>query len=110
MNAVLSSAEKLLAQMSRAEKAQIVTWAANDLGSAWPGIESLPGICDGAACIARTRVPVWVLETLRRQGMEESVILGSYPTLTAQDLANAWGYVRANLPEIEQAIADNEAD
>ena len=96
--------------MSRAEKEQIVAWAANDLGGAWPGIESNSGICGGAACIARTRVPVWVLETLRRQGVEEAGILASYPTITAQDLANAWGYVRANLPEIEQAIADNQTD
>lgn len=110
MNAVLTSAEKLLAQMSRGEKAQVVAWAASDLASAWPGIESNPGVCGGAACIARTRIPVWLLENLRREGLGEAEILRSYPTLAAQDLANAWGYVRANAAEIEQAIAENQGD
>jgi hypothetical protein len=60
MNGVLSSAEKLLAQMSRAEKAQVAAWTLDDLGSAWPGIEAIEDVCDGDACIAGTRIPVWL--------------------------------------------------
>ena len=64
----------------------------------------------GAPCIARTRIPVWLLEQARRLGTREAELLRNYPTLTAQDLANAWSYVRSHRAEIEQQIADNERD
>jgi uncharacterized protein (DUF433 family) len=109
MTSNLESAEKLLAGMNRAEKAQVLQWAAQDISESWPGIESRPEVCGGEACLVRTRIPVWVLEHARRLGVKESVLLNSYPTLTAQDLANAWGYARARRQEIEEAIAANES-
>ena len=39
----------------------------------------------------------------------EAELLGSYPTLRAEDLANAWSYVRAHRAEIDRQIAENEA-
>ena len=105
----LQEAEKLLSAMSRAEKAQLLQWVARDLGDALPGIESTPGICGGEPCIVRTRVPVWVLEQARRLGTSEAELLRCYPTLRAEDLANAWAYVRSHREEIEQQIHDNEA-
>jgi hypothetical protein len=33
----LEAAEQLLAKLSRAEKAQVLQWAARDLGDAFPG-------------------------------------------------------------------------
>src|SRR5687768_13775784 len=51
--------ERLLAAMTRAEKAQLLQWVVRDLGDAFPGIESTPGICGSAACVVRTRIPVW---------------------------------------------------
>lgn len=109
MNATLTSAERLLAQMSRAEKAQVAAWVLSDLGGSWPGIEAEPDICGGDACLARTRIPVWVLVSLRRHGSSEADILRAYPTLTAQDLANAWGYWRSHPDEIDRAVRENEA-
>lgn len=41
MNA-LKEVEKLLASMTRAEKAQVLQWVVQDLGDAFPGIESIP--------------------------------------------------------------------
>ena len=38
-----------------------------DLGGSFPGVESTPGVCGGEPCIVRTRIPVWVLEQMRRQ-------------------------------------------
>lgn len=105
----LETAEKLLAGMNRAEKAQVLQWAAQDVGEACPGIESQPEVCGGEPCLVRTRIPVWLLEQARRLGVKEAVLLASYPTLTAQDLANAWGYVRAHRQEIDEAIAANES-
>src|SRR5437899_11393237 len=107
---LLQEAEKLLAAMSRAEKAQLLQWVVQDLSDAFPGIESRPGVCGGDPCIVRTRIPVWVLEQARRLGVPESELLRSYPTLCAEDLANAWAYVRSHREEISRQIEANEAD
>jgi uncharacterized protein (DUF433 family) len=106
---ILQEAEKLLATMTRAEKAQLLQLVVQDLGDAFPGIESTSGVCGGAPCIVRTRIPVWVLEQYRRQGASEADLLRAYPTLRAEDLVNAWAYVRAHHNEIEQQIQENEA-
>jgi len=106
----LEAAEELLAKLSRAEKAQVLQWAARDLGDAFPGIESRPGVCGGESCIVRTRIPVWVLEQARRLGTSEAELLRIYPTLRAEDLANAWSYVRSHRDEIQGHIDTNEAD
>ena len=105
----LQEVEKLLSVMTRAEKAQLLQWVVRDLGDAFPGIESTPGVCGGAPCIVRTRIPVWVLEQYRRLGASEADLLRSYPTLRAEDLVNAWAYVRSHHDEIEQQIHENEA-
>jgi uncharacterized protein (DUF433 family) len=106
----LEAAEQLLATLSRAEKAQVLQWAARDLGDAFPGIESRPGVCGGEPCIVRTRIPVWVLEQARRLRTSEADLLHIYPTLRAEDLANAWAYVRSHHDEISRQIEANEAD
>jgi uncharacterized protein (DUF433 family) len=72
-------------------------------------IESRPGVAGGAACIARTRIPVWVLEQARRLGAREADILRAYPALRAEDLANAWAYVRLHRDEIDREIEENES-
>ena len=108
MSALLE-VEKLLTELSAAEKAQVIQWAARELGDAFPGVESVPGVCGGEPCIVRTRIPVWLLEQARRSGASEAELLRCYPTLRAEDLANAWAFVRAHRAEIEQQIRENEA-
>jgi uncharacterized protein (DUF433 family) len=105
----LREIEKLLARMTRAEKAQVLQWVVRDLGDAFPGIESIPGVSGGEPCIVRTRIPVWVLVQARRLGTSEADLLKAYPTLRAEDLTNAWAYDRAHREEIEQQIQENEA-
>ena len=105
----LETAEQLLAEMSRAEKAQLLQWVVRDLGDAFPGIENKPDVCGGEPCIVRTRIPVWLLVQARRLGTDEADLLRAYPTLRAEDLANAWAYHRAHPNEIEQQIRENEA-
>ena len=51
-----------------------------------------------------------MLEQARRLGVSEADLLNSYPTLRAEDLANAWAYVRSHREEINRQIAENEAD
>jgi uncharacterized protein (DUF433 family) len=105
----LDEAEKLLGSMSRAEKAQLLQWVVRDLGDAFPGIEATSGVCGGEPTIVRTRIPVWALEQARRLGVSEADLLRSYPTLRAEDLSNAWAYVRLHRDEIDAQIAENEA-
>jgi uncharacterized protein (DUF433 family) len=101
-------AKELLSTLTRAEKAELLQWVVQDLGDSFPGIESTPGICGGEPRIVRTRIPVWLLEQARRLGATEAELLRSYPTLRAEDLVNAWAYVRAHRDEIEQQIRENE--
>ena len=104
----LEDVEKAAAELLPAERAQLLQAVARELGDAFPGIESHPGVCGGEPCIVRTRIPVWVLEHARRLGTSEAELLRAYPTLRAADLVNAWQYVHANRAEIEQQIRDNE--
>jgi uncharacterized protein (DUF433 family) len=101
-------AANIISELSRAEKAQLLQWLVRDLGDAFPGIESTSGVMGGAACIARTRIPIWLLEQARRLGTSEADLLRDYPALTAQDLANAWSYVHSHRAEIEAQIDGNE--
>jgi uncharacterized protein (DUF433 family) len=108
MNA-LREAEEALSKLTRAEKAQVLQWVVRDLGDAFPGVESISGVSGGEPCIVRTRIPVWVLVQARRLGTSEADLLKAYPTLRAEDLANAWAYYRSHQEEIEQQIRENEA-
>jgi uncharacterized protein (DUF433 family) len=105
----LSEFEKLLPTLSPGEKAQLLKWVVQDLGGAFPGIDSRPDVCGGEPCIVRTRIPVWLLEQARRLGTTERELLAAYPTLRAEDLVNAWAYARAHAAEIEAQIRENEA-
>jgi uncharacterized protein (DUF433 family) len=104
----LQEIEHLLTTLSRAEKAQVLQWVVRDLGDAFPGIESTPGVYEGEPCIVRTRIPVRVLAQAKRLGTSETELLRSYPVLRAEDLANACAYARAHREEIEQQILANE--
>jgi uncharacterized protein (DUF433 family) len=101
-------AEKLLSTMTRGEKAQLLQIVARDLGDAFAGVDSFTEICGGEPCIVRTRIPVWVLVQARHLGTSEADLLRCYPTLKAEDLANAWAYYRAHPEEIQRQIAENE--
>ncbi len=104
----LHQLENQVALLLPAEKAQLLQVIARELGEAFPGVESTPGVCGGEPCIVRTRIPVWVLEQARRLGVSEADLLRSYATLRAEDLVNAWSYVRVHRDEIERQIRENE--
>lgn len=101
--------EQLLPTLTRAEKAQLLKWVVQDISDDFPGIDTDPGVCGGDARIVRTRIPVWVLEQTRRLGATDADLLRAYPALRAEDLANAWSYVRSHGDEIEHQIQANEA-
>ncbi|MEP7288119.1 MAG: DUF433 domain-containing protein [Chloroflexota bacterium] len=104
----LQEMETALASLTRGEKAQLLQTIARDLGDSFPGIDSNAGVNGGEPCIVRTRIPVWVLVQSRRLGFSDSALLANYPTLRAEDVANAWAYYRSHHDEIEQQITENE--
>ena len=91
----LQEAGKIPSAMTRAEKAQLLQWVANDLaGDLFPGVETAPDVCGGEPRIVRTRIPVWMLEQALRLGASEADLLRSYPSPGAEDLVHARAYAR----------------
>jgi uncharacterized protein (DUF433 family) len=101
--------EAQVGSLARPEKAELLQRLARDVGNEWAGIEHSSGVAGGAACIVRTRIPVWTLENYRRLGWSEARILENYPALRAADLVNAWAYVDAHRGEIDSSIQENES-
>jgi uncharacterized protein (DUF433 family) len=67
--------------------------------------------CHGReACIRKTRIPVWLLISYRRQNATDAHILEGHPDICAADLVNAFSYAEAYPDEIETAIQENEED
>jgi len=104
----LEEVEIAISKLSPAEKARLLETVSRELGVVTPGVESIPSVCGGEACITRTRIPVWLLEQARRLGTTEAEILSAYPTLRAADLVNAWNYVQSHRDDIDRQIRENE--
>ncbi|MEQ9237718.1 DUF433 domain-containing protein [Coleofasciculus sp. E2-BRE-01] len=102
--------EPQLFALKPTEKAQVIHLLAQSFNNNWKGIKKTSGVCGGTACIANTRIPVWVLVNARRLGISEAQLLQDYPTLSAADLVNAWIYAEVYADEIELAIRHNEED
>lgn len=94
--------------MTEVEKPEVLGRSVRYLVDNPPGIESRPDVMGGVPCITRTRIPIWLLEQSRRLGTSEADLLRDYPTLTVQDLANAWNFVRSHRTEIEEQIEANQ--
>lgn len=78
------------------------------MSDSFPGIESDPSVCGGEPCIGRTRIPVWLVVQARKLGTSDAEILQAYPTLQAEDLANAWAYYNEHREEVDRQIQENE--
>lgn len=78
------------------------------MGDSTPSVERNPEVCGGEPCIVGTRIPVWLLVQARQLGTSEADLLRCYPSLSAEDLAEAWAYYRAHPEEIERQIARSE--
>ena len=100
----LQQIQPQLLALSPDEKAQAINLLIASLTDSWPGISKTPNVMGGDACIRKTRIPVWLLVSLRNQGATEAYLLEGYPDLTATDLANAWLYAETHPDEIAVAI------
>lgn len=100
---------ELIPTMSSQEKLSLIGLLAQELNTAFPGIERTPGICGGSARVAGSRIPVWAIVRYKQLGANDAELLQAYPTIRADDLSNALAYYRANQEEIHAEIVENEA-
>ena len=67
-------------------------------------IRSTDGVMGGAPCIRNTRIPVWVLVSLKKQGMNDGELLRAYPGLEVSDIEAAWSYYTVHSSEVDAQI------
>jgi uncharacterized protein (DUF433 family) len=100
--------ENQLINLSLSDKAEMVQSLTKTLNRSGKGITKTPGVCGGAACMAGTRIAVWLLVEAQQLGISEAQLLQDYPHITAADLVNAWSYADAYPEEIAAAILVNK--
>src|SRR5438270_68629 len=91
--------EELLKDVSTHEKAELAQRLYDEVSDAFPGIRITPGVCGGKPCVGNHRIPVYGLVEHKRLGWDDATILQQFPTLTQQDLDNAWEYARTHRDE-----------
>ena len=64
--------------LTPARKAIALQTLAQALGNGSRGITKTEGVCSGEACIAGTRISVWLLVESYRQGVREAQMLNDY--------------------------------
>jgi uncharacterized protein (DUF433 family) len=104
----LKELETQLLALTLTEKAEAIQILTRTLSNGSLGITKIPDVCGGEACIAKTRLPVWLMVSWRRQGVSDAELLDFYPHLSAADLVNVWAYADAYSEEIEEAIRKND--
>ena len=72
-------------------------------------IERRPGVQGGDPCIAGTRIPVWVLAAMHKQGDTVDDVLEAYPNLTAAQVHAAFSYYYDHRAELDAVIAAQNA-
>ncbi|MBD1916996.1 MULTISPECIES: DUF433 domain-containing protein [Cyanophyceae] len=99
-----------LQTLTAAEKGDALQILTETLSRPSLGITKIPEVMGGDACIAKTRLPVWLFVSLRQQGATDAELLESYPHLTAADLVNVWAYADAHPEEIAIALQEQKND
>jgi uncharacterized protein (DUF433 family) len=73
-------------------------------------ITKTAGVCGGNARIRNTRIAVWTIISFQKQGVNDEELLNNYPSLTKEDLKEAWLYYNNNKTEIDNIIAEGELE
>lgn len=103
--------ERQLLALSPSDRLQAIQILLQATSGSARGMTKTPGVMGGDACIAKTRIPVWLLVGYRQQGMSDGQILEGYPDLTATDLVAVWAYANVYADEVEAALkAQEDAD
>ncbi len=72
-------------------------------------ITARPGVQGGEPCISGTRIPVWVLAAMHKQGDTAEDILDAYPNLSAAQVYAALSYYYEHRTAIDATIAAQSA-
>lgn len=64
--------EAQLLGLSLADKAEIIQSLTKNLSTSGRGITKTSGVCGGEACIAGTRIAVWLLAEAQQLGINEA--------------------------------------
>ena len=67
-----------------------------------------PGVCGGRARVDGTRITVWLIVLMLREGQSMRDLAQAYPRLTVQDVEAAAAYERAHPEEIQNDIDGQE--
>lgn len=68
-----------------------------------------PGVQGGQPCIRGTRIPVWVLAAMHKQGDTAEDILDAYPNLDAAQVYAALSYYYEHRSAVDATIAAQNA-
>jgi uncharacterized protein (DUF433 family) len=63
------------------------------------------GVCGGRACIANSRIPVYIIEEYRRAGFTEKIPL-AYPHLRMEQILAALDYATSHPQEMERDMKE----
>ena len=108
---MMAELETQLLKLSPGERLTVMQAILQLVATPARGISKTPGVMGGDACIANTRIPVWLLVSYRQQGMSDGQILEGYPDLTAADLVAVWAYAKVYADEVAAALkAQDTAD
>jgi uncharacterized protein (DUF433 family) len=105
----LQELELQIQTLQPTDRAKVIQILMQTISTNVRSITKTPGVMGGDACLADTRLPVWMFVDLRRQGATDGDLLEAYPQLTAADLVNIWAYATAHPDEIETALAEQSA-
>lgn len=103
-----SELQQQLIALDPTGKAEAIQLLTRHLSSGSQGVNKTPNVMGGDACIANTRIPVWLFVSLRQQGANDAELLENHPQLTAADLVNVWAYADAHPDEISTALREQE--
>lgn len=103
----LKELETQLQALTPGERADAIQILTQTLSSRSQGITKTSGVMGGDACIANTRLPVWLFVSLRQQGATDAELLEAHPHLAAADLVNVWAYADAHPEEIATAMQED---
>jgi len=71
-------------------------------------IQKTIGVCGGDARVRNTRIAVWTIISLQKQGADRVEILRNFPSLNNDDFSNIQAYYTEHQLEIDNAIASTE--
>lgn len=72
-------------------------------------IETRSGVQGGEPCVRGTRIPVWVLAAMHKQGDTAEEILEAFPNLSAAQVHAALSYYYEHRVEVDAVIAVQNA-